>query len=448
MRNLTQNQHGTYTFRKLVNNQQVRVSLRTSDKFEAIRIADKSTALISVAKSTDPNIVKTIVYSVVKELSPTFSQERLDRVQSLISGTVSFDKGMLLSDLMQRFIDEKLRSGAWASKTLLVYKVIYENLLELLGDKGVREINSNSAQHVKSCLQKLPANLNKKAQYKSKSLKQILKMDIPDSHLMSIKTINIKLGCYSELFKWGTKNSYVDKNMFEGVFIKDTRRARELRLPFTPVDLKIIFNSKQITNPKKPWHQWIPTLALYTGARLNELCQLQRKDIQNIQGIWCISINDDGQHQHIKAIASKRLIPLHNEILKLGFVTYCMGVSSKANDLIFPELTLQNDRYGHAPSKWFGRVKSEVLLNSDKKSFHSFRHTFIDYMFNRLKLAGNPIVKAIVGHSDNEVTSGVYGSSFEVQDLDRIIQRIDFSGENNNRINCSSLNSIVTPETN
>jgi hypothetical protein len=35
-------------------------------------------------------------------------------------------------------------------------------------------------------------------------------------------------------------------------------------------------------------------------------------------------------------------------------------------------------------------------------------------------------VKALLGHADNEITSGVYGSSFEVEDLSKIIEAVDF----------------------
>jgi hypothetical protein len=41
-------------------------------------------------------------------------------------------------------------------------------------------------------------------------------------------------------------------------------------------------------------------------------------------------------------------------------------------------------------------------------------------------LQGNPLVKALLGHSDSEITSAVYGSSFEIEDLNQIVQSIDF----------------------
>ena len=154
--------------------------------------------------------------------------------------------------------------------------------------------------------------------------------------------------------------------------------------------------------------------------------QLQRKDITEVEVVWCISINDDASNQHIKALTSKRLIPIHRQLLNIEFIEYCLEATSNSEDMIFPELIIRNDRDGHAPSKWFGRVKNEVISNSEKKSFHSFRHTFIDYMFNRLKLQGNPIFKALVGHTDNKVTSGIYGSKFEMKYLNKVIQQIDF----------------------
>ena len=111
----------------------------------------------------------------------------------------------------------------------------------------------------------------------------------------------------------------------------------------------------------------------------------------------------------------------------MGFIDFVTHSAPVKTSRIFPDLTLRNDMFSHTPSKWFGNLKQKLLTDSDRKSFHSFRHTFVDYMFNKLKLQGNPLVKVLVGHSDREITSGIYGSSFDISDLNKIIQSIDFS---------------------
>jgi integrase len=189
--------------------------------------------------------------------------------------------------------------------------------------------------------------------------------------------------------------------------------------------LNRIFADSGIIKPNKPWQYWLPVLGLYTGARLNELCQLRIIDIKNHAGIWYFDFTDEGVGQHLKSTSSKRRVPVHSDIISLGFLEY-VETAKKANRPMLFDLPIRNDRYSHTPSKWFNRIKSRALSEHDKKAFHSFRHTFIDYALNKLKLQGNPLLKALVGHTDKEITSGVYGSSFELEDLNNIIQQIDF----------------------
>jgi|TARA_R110000744_G_C19301664_1_gene555788 integrase len=425
MNNLVLNQNSIYTYRKSVNGLSIRVSLQTKNKFEALRVADNVTSLVDLAASNDAHIVRSIIYASINKYMPTFRQERLEKVQSLLGINLT-DKGELLSVIIERFIDEKIRLNAWAEKTLLVYKVIYQDLIDLIGDKEIQSISNQDAQIVKKALQRLPSNKNKRAQYRDKTLTQVLKMTVLDEHLMSVRTINTRLGCYLEMFKWCSMNGYAKTNVFEGLLLKDNRNTRNLRLPFSPSDLKVMFRALANSHITKDWQYWLPILALYTGARLNELCQLQYQDILKVNGIWCISITDEGKDQYLKSYASKRLIPLHNNIIELGFLGITKNYNVKTNR-IFPELTLRNNRYSHTPSKWFGNLKKKHLENSEKKSFHSFRHTFVDYLFNKLKLQGNPLVKVLLGHTDKEITSGIYGSSFEIEDLNDVIQRINFS---------------------
>lgn len=324
--NLVTNQHGVYTYRKSINKTSLRVSLQTKDKLEALRVIDRLNSIVEYAASMDPEQVKRIIYAVIQEMQPTFKKERIGRLQTMLGLELESDKGESISKVVQPYIEEKLRSKAWTDKTFVTYKVIFDSLPLYIGDKGIKEVTYKDAQYIKKILQQLPSSMNKRAKYVGKSVQQVLKMNIPESHLMSIKTINTRLGCYSELFKWCIRNGFVETNVFDGLALKDNRNIRQLRLPFTPTDLKIIFDSPAINNPKFPWQRWLPLLGLYTGARLNELCQLQLKDIRLEQGIWIIDINDDGNHQYLKSSSSKRIVPIHQELIQKGFIDYVFFV--------------------------------------------------------------------------------------------------------------------------
>lgn len=322
MHNLVTNQNGVYTYRRTIEGHSIRVSLLTKDKLEALRLVEHINTTLSLVYPLNKNDAVKIVHAALYEFQPVFQKRRMAKVQEYLGLELSEGSGDLLADVVDRYIDEKLRTKAWAEKTYLGYKVIYKNLVTLLYNKNIRSIRAKDAQQVKDALQRLPANLNKKVEYRDKPIQRVLKMNIPTTHLMSVKTINTMLGCYSELFKWAVKNGHASTNVFDGMLLKDTRKARGLRSPFTPNDLKKLFSDSAITNSRKGWQKWLPVLGLYTGARLNELCQLQRKDILQVDGYWCISINDEGDTQVLKSVSSKRVIPIHEKLIEMGLIDY------------------------------------------------------------------------------------------------------------------------------
>lgn len=78
-------------------------------------------------------------------------------------------------------------------------------------------------------------------------------------------------------------------------------------------------------------------LALYTGARLNELCQLLVNDIKFDGDIAFFSINDDGDKK-LKTSAAVRIVPIHSELVKMGFMDYVKEMREKKSVRLFPEL--------------------------------------------------------------------------------------------------------------
>ena len=65
---------------------------------------------------------------------------------------------------------------------------------------------------------------------------------------------------------------------------------------------------------------WLPLLGLLTGARLSELAQLKVADI--CLPTLRIQIQESNNEQRLKTPSARRSIPLHSELIRLGFIDY------------------------------------------------------------------------------------------------------------------------------
>jgi integrase len=84
------------------------------------------------------------------------------------------------------------------------------------------------------------------------------------------------------------KNCPKKTNFAEGLRIRIKCKAYEERDIFTNEELTALFHSKEYTEDTfdMPWKFWLPLLGLYTGCRIEELCQLNITDIKKIFGYW------------------------------------------------------------------------------------------------------------------------------------------------------------------
>ena len=79
----------------------------------------------------------------------------------------------------------------------------------------------------------------------------------------------------------------------------------------------------------KPANFWAPLFGLFLGARIDELCQCDVSDVQNIQGVPCIAIiHENEKTQETDKIRKKtktkqsRILPIPQKIIDLGFLEY------------------------------------------------------------------------------------------------------------------------------
>ena len=67
-------------------------------------------------------------------------------------------------------------------------KVSYLDFIEIVGDKPISDYTRNDARDYRNIISKLPKNRRKIKIYRDKSINELLKMEIPDSHILNIET--------------------------------------------------------------------------------------------------------------------------------------------------------------------------------------------------------------------------------------------------------------------
>ena len=320
----------------------------------------------------------------------------------------------LLSTVIEAYCESQKAEGNWTEKTEEEVRAMLSLWLRIVGDQPIRSYKHDAHREYRSKLLKLPPNLNKIPRYKGKTIDEVIELgDKPAAP----NTINKNLIRVAALFDYATRFGYTELNPASGMTIKNPKRANEERKAFNNEDLDKLFGSIEYRDNKHshPYAHWLPLLALYTGARLNELCQLHLADFQTIDGINVISISGEGGDKRLKTKAARRLVPVHPELHQLGLMDYIQTLTDKGETRLFPELKKGRDGYGQTASKWFGRYRKRCGITEDGKVFHSFRHTFID----GLKQAGVPKehIAALVGHEDDSETFGRYGKDFQPEIL-------------------------------
>ena len=137
--------------------------------------------------------------------------------------------------------------------------------------------------------------------------------------MLSPTTISKRMVLMGTLFKWAVRNGNLKMNPAEALSVKDKRSEDEKRQPCPTELLQKLIDELKIKFPKdgnRPERFLVPLIALYSGLRLNEACQLYKKDIVNIDHIHCFIVNDFIDKRK-KTKNSYRSVPIHPKFIDL-----------------------------------------------------------------------------------------------------------------------------------
>ena len=319
--------------------------------------------------------------------------------------------GDSLGVLAERFLKEGKRGDLWVAKTVAEKREALALLAELLQGKSVQLINKADARAIKDKMTRLPKNRNKSPQTKGLSLDAMLSLkDVP---LAAVRTLNGCMSHFQSFFKWALEQGYVETNVFEGLRFKVNKRVAVARKDaFSTKQLQTIY--EHLTdNPdgfvKKKTHKWVSLIAMFTGARLNEVAQLDGTDLQLHDGVWCLSFTTDGDdaNKRLKNEASRRMVPVHSVLLEQGLQDIC-NAAAKRHTRLFPDLNYEaQNGYGRNVGRW---MNESLLVKLGMKiptlTFHSLRHSFNTQLAQ--KDCPEHLQKAILGHSQSGMNYNTY----------------------------------------
>ena len=374
----------------------------------------------------------------------------VDRTLGNEVSSLSKHQSTRISEGIDKFVGEKSNI---TNKSVWEIRHTLDLLIQEFGDISLGKLNREMCVKFKDDLQKLPKNRTKLPQYRDLDFHELVKLNVVEKDRISRTTVNNNLGYVSSFMKWCVINGYVDINFFEGMRLKKLIRVRDERDRFEEKELKQIFQKQnyiEFTEVEKQKYEyyWCPLISLFSGMRLNEICSLYLDNIIQVKGNhrekrWCFNILEepDRPDKHLKTLSSRRIVPIHDILIDLNFLEFVelLKQRHKNRQRLFQELKLSEGSYIRNVSRFFNRrYLTKLGLKTERKTFHSLRHTVIDH----LKQQGIDVsfINELVGHSSGNIDLDRYGKGYNSDILyNKCVKKILYQTSQNRGIDFKSL---------
>lgn len=315
----------------------------------------------------------------------------------------------------------RAKESHWAPATIGQNRRMHGLFIELMGDPVLGDIDRELVREYMAHVAAVPHNSNRLRgpgkKYHGVDIQGLIKAaEAEGLELMGPERAGRYVQKIGEAFKWAVKSGYMRDDPAAGMVAtlgaSERVKDQDKRQLFDSTMLGRIFEqswwrsgrSKLAADGERktsPYKYWIPLLALYTGARLNELAQLYLADVRESEiGTWHLDFNLDGEgkidadgdkrvkkrpkkggDKRLKTVNAQRVIALHPELIRMGFLEYVTALRDAGYVRLFPELGYNKEKgYGKLVGQWFNEKFLGKQLGIERGvglSFHSFRHSFL-----------------------------------------------------------------------
>ena len=382
-------------------------------------------SLINETGRTDDDFRIEVEEKLKVHLFPEFSEQTISRdpiepIPIQQQEPLTSHQKTPLSVGIENYIDEK---GSIRIRSINEVKHSLNHLIEEWGDIPIGSVTREMTTKFKGHIRKIPRNRKKNPEYRDKDFHELVEMNLKDT--ISTTTVNKHLGYCSSFYDWSINHGYSDINPFKGMKLKKEVRTRDERDRFSELELKKIFGKENyihFTDIEKGRYElyWTPLIGVFSGLRLGEITSLYLDNIKEISGHHrgkrlCFNILEEPEREdkHLKTKSSRRIVPVHDTLLELGLMDFIQLLKKKdpKRQRLFQELKYKSGNYNQNVSRFFNnRYLPLIGLKTDKKNFHSFRHTVSDHL--KQKGIEPHFINELLGHSSGNIDLDRYGKGY------------------------------------
>jgi len=403
--------------RKILKVREIIQSLKTDSQAEAIpialRMAANVTSKFQELKRGDIPAIESNHLQIIKD-----HQNNVVREPAINYTTPAPAKSSAY--LLSFVIEDFLKRYDPANKSMLVkLNATLPILIELVGDKPIDQIYQTDINNFFDEVQKLPVRRDA-AKFKGLSIKRVIIANAGGACIAEKTFTGTYRACVNVFVQWATTH-YKDQGfpslsasgcVYRGSRAIGINKQRAIK----PDELVRLFSHPKMkeyaASSETAHYCWLPLIGLFTGARINEVCQLNpfTDIVQDKEtGIYYFHFTDEGEtaegvDKSIKTNSSRRVVPIHSRLLELGFLDYVERVKAGNHKVIFPQWQPRGGKASANAGKWFTRFVEDVGVKDITEGarlsgFHSFRHTFITWGMSN-KILG---IFDITGHETESV---------------------------------------------
>src|SRR5262245_11205821 len=356
--------------------------------------------------------------------------------------------GLRFSQAAARYIDEMQRdpSAKLTEHTRRQRETVFRLFKAFTADAPLAAIDKLTASEFLELVAKLDPKWHKIEGARELPLGKLVEKSTSRPGRLSNRTINSYVSALSSVFKWADKRGHFEgRNPFVGQSRTEGEgngwrayKIEELNKLFSTPLLREMPTETRIRPTEYTFENamaWIPLIALFSGMRSNEICQMRAGGVRRKDGIWVFNVSEERAGRSLKTTAAARVVPVHSELIRCGFVNYLKVLQREGQ--LFPALKSggPDGKFNHYFAKRFTVYRRGCSVTAPRTSFHSFRKNVAQALKD--KRATPAEIAELIGHEQGFTLSVYAPMQLPLPALRELIERVKYTG--------LRLNHLYTP---